>query len=197
MEYRERAKNRKLKRNLLGLFDTFKLKSLNLTIAKKIVVFSVLVWFVALFFYWVSSTSTNSQNISNSFSDIVWRTWIPLTIVHIILLFLVLSKRSKDKIKLSLDSHIKDYTFVILWGIFIIISSINVLNFINWLQRFSSDLIIGPWVILEICAWIFITFWWFLMRKDFRKKINKIYINESEDEKLEELDDKNNMKLPI
>ncbi len=197
MEYRERAKNRKLKRNLLGLFDTFKLKSLNLTVAKKIVVFSVLVWFVALFFYWVSSTSTNSQNISNSFSDIVWRTWIPLTIVHIILLFLVLSKRSKDKIKLSLDSHIKDYTFVILWGIFIIISSINVLNFINWLQRFSSDLIIGPWVILEICAWIFITFWWFLMRKDFRKKINKIYINESEDEKLEELDDKNNMKLPI
>jgi len=197
MEYRERAKNRKLKRNLLGLLDVFKIKSLNLTVAKKIVLFSIIVWFIALFFYWVSSTSTNSQNISNSFSDIVWRTWISLTIVYIILLFLILSKRSKDKIKLSLDSHIKDYTFVILWGIFIIISSINVLNFINWLQRFSSDLIIGPWVILEICAWIFVTFWWFLMRKDFRKKINKIYINESEDEKLEELDDKNNMKLPI
>jgi len=200
MEYKDRAKSRKIKRQLIQAIDLIKLKGLNLSTSKKIVLAWIIVWFFSLFINWVDSTSTTSEYISNSFSDIVWRTWVTLLILQIFIVFLIFSRKNKEKIKLSIDSHIKDFSLVIISWVFTIIVSINALSFIWWLQHFSSDLIYWAWIISEICAWIMITAGWILLRKDFYKNLNKVYVNESEDEESEndeKQEDDNNMSLPF
>lgn len=197
MEYRDRAKNRKLKRHILNTVNVFKLNSINLSTSKKIVLAWIFFGFIALFLKWADSSSAISKNTGNSFSDLVWGTWYWLLILQLLVIFLLLSKKNKDKIKLSIDTHVKDYLLVIIAWIFTIVSSITALNFINWLQHFSSDLLFWTWIILEICAWIAITAWWIWMRRDFRKNINKVYINDSEDEEEEIDTNKNNMSLPF
>lgn len=201
MEYKDRAKTRKFKRQLLQIIDLIKLKWLNLSTSRKIILAWILVWFVSLFLNWIDSTQAISDSVANSFSDLVWRTWITLIIIQVLILFLIFSKKNKDKIKLSTDLHIKDFTLVIIGWIFTIIVSINALNFINWLQHFSSDIILWTWIISEICSWIIITVWWILLRSEFYKNRNQIYINESEEELIDnesiEKVDENNMSLPF
>jgi hypothetical protein len=109
--------------------------------------------------------------------------------------FLIFSRKNKEKIKLSIDSHIKDFSLVIISWVFTIVVSINALNFVSWLQFFSSDVIYWVWIISEICAWIMITAGWILLRKEFYKNLNKVYVNESEDEEKQE--DDSNMSLPF
>nr|MDD3720050.1 hypothetical protein [Candidatus Gracilibacteria bacterium] len=201
MEYKDRAKTRKFKRQLLQIIDLIKLKGLNLSTSRKIILAGILVGFISLFLNWSDSTSVTSNNIENSFSDLVGRTGITLIIIQALILFLTFSKKNKDKIKISTDLHIKDFTLVIIAGIFTIIVSINALNFINGLQRFSSDIILGTGIISEICAGIIVTVGGILLRSEFYKNRNQVYINESEEEIIDdgtiEKVDENNMSLPF
>lgn len=197
MEYKDRAKSRKIKRQLLQTIDLVKLKGLNLSTSKKIVLAWIIVWFISLFLKWVDSTSSASPHIWNSFSDLAWRTWITLLILQIFITFLIFSKKNKEKLKLSIDSHIKDFSLIIISWIFTIVVSINALNFISWLQTFSYDIIYWAWIISEISAWIMITAWWILLRREFYKNLNKVYINESEDDQVEKIDEDTNMSLPF
>lgn len=196
MEYKDRAKSRKIKRQLVQTIDLVKLKWLNLTISKKIVLAWTIVWFFSLFIKWIDSTETTTENVWTSFSDLAWRTWITLLIIHLLIIFIIFSKKNKEKIKMSIDSHIKDFSLIIIWGIFTIIVSINALNFVSWLQTFSSDTIYWAWIISEICAWIMITAWWILLRREFYNNLNKVYVNESEDEEIIDNND-SNMSLPF
>lgn len=198
MEYKDRAKSRKIKRQLIQTIDLVKLKGLNLSISKKIVLAWVIVWFFSLFMNWIDSTSTTSTNVWSSFSDLAWRTWITLLILQLLIIFVIFSKKNKEKLKLSIDSHIKDFSLIIIAGVFTIVVSINALNFISWLQTFSSDTIYWAGVISEICSGIMITAGWILLRREFYKNLNKVYVNESEDETvLENSSDDNNMSLPF
>lgn len=198
MEYKDRAKSRKIKRQLIQTIDLVKLKWLNLSISKKIVLAWVIVWFFSLFMNWIDSTSTTSTNVWSSFSDLAWRTWITLLILQLLIIFVIFSKKNKEKLKLSIDSHIKDFSLIIIAGVFTIVVSINALNFISWLQTFSSDTIYWAGVISEICSGIMITAGWILLRREFYKNLNKVYVNESEDETvLENSSDDNNMSLPF
>lgn len=197
MEYRDRAKSRKIKRQLLQLIDLVKLKGLNLSFPQKLILFWTFIGFCFLFINWVSSTSSISDDTGNSFSNLVWMTWISLLIIHMIVLFLVFSKKNKNKIKLSIDSHIKDFSLIIICWIITEIFSINALFYTQWLQQFSSDIVYGNWIIWEIAAWIMIIVWWFLLRKEFYKNINKVYINESEDDSENQIIEENNMSLPF
>lgn len=197
MEYKDRAKSRKIKRQLIQAIDLVKLKGLNLSTSKKIVLAWIIVWFISLFLNWTDSTSTTSLNIKNSFSDLVWRTWVTLLILQMFITFLIFSRKNKEKLKMSIDSHIKDFSLVIISWVFTIIVSINALNFVSGLQSFSSDVIYWAWIISEICAWIMITAGWILLRREFYKNLNKVYINESEDEESDRIEDDNNMSLPF
>jgi len=197
MEYKDRAKSRKIKRQLLQTINLIKLKGVNLSTAKKIVLAWVVFWLISLFLNWTDSTSTVSENAHNSFSNLVWRTWVSLLILQIFITFLIFSKKNKEKLKLSIDSHIKDFSLIIISWIFTIVVSINALNSVSWLQTFSSDIIYWAWIIAEICAWIMITAGWILLRKEFYKNINKVYINESEDDENENIEEDNNMSLPF
>ncbi len=195
--YKDRAKSRKIKRQLLQTIDLIKFKWFNLSTSKKIVLAWVVFWFISLFLNWVDSTSTTSWNVYSSFSDFVWKTWVTLLLLQIFITFLIFSKKNKEKLKMSIDSHIKDFSLIIMSWVFIIVVSINALNFVSWLQHFSADIIYGAWIIWEICAWIMITAGWIMLRKDFYKNINKVYINESEDDEKEEIDEDSNMSLPF
>ena len=197
MEYKDRAKSRKIKRQLIQTIDLVKLKWLNLSTSKKIVLAWTIVWFFSLFLNWIDSTSTTSESIANSFSDLVWRTWVTLLILQFFIFFIIFSKKNKEKLKMSIDSHIKDFSLVIISWIFTIVVSINALNFVSGLQYFSSDVIYWAWIISEICAWIMITAWWILLRREFYKNLNKVYVNESEDEEWEKQGDDSNMSLPF
>ncbi len=200
MEYKDRAKTRKFKRQLLQFIDVIKLKWLNLSTSRKIILAWLVVWFFSLFLTWIDSTKITSEYISNSFSNLVWSTWITLIIIQAMILFLIFSRKNKEKIKLSTDLHIKDYTLVIIWWIFTIILSINSVILIWWLSTFSSDIVLWNWVISEICSWIIITVWWVLLRTEFYKNKNQVYINDSEEEMVEETlenKDDNNMSLPF
>ena len=197
MEYRDRAKSRKVKRQLLHVIDLVKLKWLNLTLPKKIILSWNVIWFFSLFFRWVDSTSSISDNIGGAFSSLAWKTGLSLLVVHILVFFLIFSKKNKDKLKLSIDSHIKDFSLVIICWVMITILWINAFFYVDWLQHFSSDIIYWPWVIAEISAWIMITIGWFLLRNDFYTNINKVYINESEDDEQEQMDEDSNMSLPF
>lgn len=202
MEYKDRAKTRKYKRQLIQIVDLIKLKWLHLSTSKKIILFWLLVGFISLFLNWTSSE--NTSNVVKSFSELVWRTWITLIIIQSLILFLLFSRKNKEKFKLSTDLHIKDFSLVILWWVLTIIVSINALNFINWLKQFSSvssEVFIWMWIISEICAWIIITVWWILLRSEFYKNRNQVYLNESEEEnpnkKDWEEDEDSNMSLPF
>lgn len=197
MEYKDRAKSRKIKRQLLQTIDLVKLKWLNLSTSKKIVLAWTLVGFFSLFMNWIDSTSPNSINVWNSFSDLAGRTWVTLLILQIFIVFLIFSKKNKEKLKLSIDSHIKDFSLIIISWIFTIVVSINALNFAYWLHTFAYDLIYWAWIISEICAWIMITAWWIWLRKEFYNNLNKVYVNESEDDEKEKIEDDNNMSLPF
>lgn len=197
MEYKDRAKSRKVKRQLIQAIDLFKLKGLNLSVSKKIVLAWIIIWFFSLFINWIDSTSTTSELPTNSFWDLAWRTWVTLIILQICIVFLIFSKKNKDKLKLSIDSHIKDFSLVIIGWIFTIIVSINALSFVIGLVQIQSDLIYWAWIISEICAWIMITAWGILLRREFYKNLNKVYVNESEDEENEKQEDDSNMTLPF
>ncbi len=197
MEYKDRAKSRKVKRQLIQAVDLVKLKGLNLSTSKKIVLAWIIVWFFSLFLNWIDSTSTTSLSVANSFSDLVWRTGVTLLILQFFIIFIIFSKKNKEKLKLSIDSHIKDFSLVIISWVFTIVVSINALNFVSWLQFFSSDVIYWAWIISEICAWIMITAWWILLRREFYKNLNKVYVNESEDESIEIIEEDSNMSLPF
>ncbi|NDK08895.1 hypothetical protein EOM39_06690 [Candidatus Gracilibacteria bacterium] len=198
MEYKDRAKSRKIKRQLIQTIDLVKLKGLNLSISKKIVLAGVIVGFFSLFMNWIDSTSTTSTNVGSSFSDLAGRTGITLLILQLLIIFVIFSKKNKEKLKLSIDSHIKDFSLIIIAGVFTIVVSINALNFISGLQTFSSDTIYGAGVISEICSGIMITAGGILLRREFYKNLNKVYVNESEDETvLENSSDDNNMSLPF
>ncbi len=198
MEYKDRAKNRKLKRKLLQIIDLIKLKGFNLSLYKKITLSWVLVWFISLFLKWVNSEN-NINHVSNSFWSLAWSTWITILIIQALIIFLIFSRKNKEKLKLSTDIHIKDYSLIIVWWIFTIIISINTLNFINWLQTFASDIFIWAWIISEICAWILITVWWIIARIEYYKNKSQIYINESDEESNtdKENDEDKNMSLPF
>ncbi|MDD3303028.1 MAG: hypothetical protein PHN31_05710 [Candidatus Gracilibacteria bacterium] len=197
MEYRDRAKSRKVKRQLLHVIDLVKLKGLNLTLPKKIILSGNVIGFFSLFFRWVDSTSSISDNIGGAFSSLAGKTGLSLLIVHILVFFLIFSKKNKDKLKLSIDSHIKDFSLVIISGVIITILGINAFFYVDGLQHFSSDIIYGPGVIAEISAGIMIIVGGFLLRSDFYKNINKVYINESEDEEQDQVDEESNMSLPF
>lgn len=197
MEYKDRAKSRKVKRQLIHAVDLVKLKWLNLSTPKKIILAGIFVWFTSLFFKWIDSTSTTSEVIANSFSNLVWRTWVTLLILQVFIVFLIFSKKNKEKIKMSIDSHIKDFSLVIIAWVFTIIVSINALNFVWGLQFFSSDVIYWAWIIAEISAGIMITAGWILLRNEFYKNLNKVYTNESEDDIVEMIEEDSNMSLPF
>ena len=197
MSYKNRAKTRKLKKQLVWLFEIIKFKWVNLSLAWKIILFWNIIWIISLFFPWVNSTNINIKE--NAFSNLVWKSGYIILILILINIFTILSVRKKEKLKSVLNIHFKDnLLFLFTWLIIILLSYIT-LNFINWLQVLSSQIIYGKWIVLGFIWWITIIVWWILYKKEEEKNNKTIFLNDNIEENSDKLNNKSqhNMKLPF
>ena len=194
MEYRNRAKNRKLKRIILNTIESFKFKWINLSLEWKIVSFWIIIVLSSLFMNWIETVSGNIYG--NSFSEMVWSVWYILLFFIGISFFSVFSYSKKEKIKLSIDLHVKDYNIIMNSGFSIILFSITSLRYIEWLQKIGSDFIYGKWPIIGLIWGIIILIGWYIIKRKASKHHDMMYVNE-----IRQLEDENsgdtNMKLPF
>ncbi len=195
MEYKHRAKNRRLKRNIISLTGILKFKWLNFSIGEKISFIWVCINILSLFLTWIDSI--NWEERGTSFSSLAWLAWYIMFFTLILLFFILLSHSRKEKLKLYSNIHFKDSTIIILWWIFNIFLSLNIFSFVEWIrERFSSTIIQGNGIILSITWAIVIIIWGLIIRKEKRTEKYSIYTNELWNEENEEENDKN-MKLPF
>lgn len=194
MNYRHRQKERKIKNLLIKTFHTFSFKSKNLSLWGKVVLFGSSTLFISLFLPWITDTS---KNITwNAFSSINGNTgYIILTIIFLIW-FLILSNNSKEKIKLHTKVSFQNYLLILLFGIFTILTCFISISYINWLQTFAENIIYGKGWILALSSGIFITFWGYLLRKEYLNNNLGVFVD-NEENIVAKMDPKNNMKLPF
>ncbi len=196
MNYKDRARNRRLKKDIITLLNIFKFKTWNIKLPWKVVLF----WLIISIIWIFSPRIVFLENLwfENSFSSLAWNVWFTSLIWILFLIFIVLSINKKEKIKMYSWLQIKDYTIIIFIWFFIAILSIHSIIFIKSLLSFSKDIILWKWSILWLTWSIIIIVWWIMMKKDYNKE-NASYINEAEDKsKYSNNRNKNsNMKLPF
>lgn len=197
MEYKNRAKNRRLKRTILSLIGVLKFKWLNLSLWEKISLIWALISTFSLFLNWIDSESINNlEEKGNAFSSLAGSIWYIILLILAFLVFILISHSKKETFKLSSDLHFKDSTITIFWWVFDIFLSLITFSFVKWLQRFSSTIIYGNGIILSITWAIVIIIWGIIMRKEKKAEKYSTYTNELGENEIEEEND-NNMKLPF
>ncbi|PID87442.1 hypothetical protein CSB07_01385 [Candidatus Gracilibacteria bacterium] len=196
MNYKDRARNRRLKKDIITLLNIFKFKTGNIKLPGKVVLFGLIISIIGIF----SPRIVFLENLGfeNSFSSLAGNVGFTSLIGILFLIFIVLSINKKEKIKMYSGLQIKDYTIIIFIGFFIAILSIHSIIFIKSLLSFSKDIILGKGSILGLTGSIIIIVGGIMMKKDYNKE-NASYINEAEDKsKYSNNRNKNsNMKLPF
>ncbi len=183
-----------IKNDIKCLLGNIKFKSLNLTLAKQIIILWIFIWFVSLYLPWINNVE---KWISwNSFYSLTWNIWYLLIMVLLLPILIIFSTNYKEKIKLYSDLSLKNH-FLVITSAFIIISfSIISLSFINWLNTFFENIFYWKWVILCMTSWFIIMFWWFLLRKEYYSDSSEIILNKL-NQNRENLKKEDNMKLPF
>jgi len=194
MDYKERWKKRKIKNALIKTINTLKFKSLNLSISGKISLFWSWILLFSLFQPWL--INTESSRTWNSFTSLAWNMGFILILLFFILVFFILSTNNKEKLKLHSNISFKNYYIIIVGWLFIIISWLISLSFINWLLFFFQDIIYWRGIILCISSWIIILFWWYLTMKESKNYKLETFVNEYWETEIK-ITAKNNMKLPF
>ncbi len=198
MDYKKRIKNRKLNNIIITIFNLFRIRSLNLMMSWKIILFWVFITFVSLFLTWVQSSADGIYK--NSFYDTSWNVGFIILFLLIFIIFNLFSINNKEKLKLHIWIHFKDYPVSIVLGAFIMILWIVCLNFVEALSVYSNSVIYGNGIISAITWWVIIFVWWIYQRVEFNKfSENDDYFDSyshNEDES-ENDNEKNNMKLPF
>ena len=190
--YNSRVKNRRFKRFLIKLTNLFKFKTSNFCINKKIILISVILWYISLFLNWIKITEDNTTSYLNSFNKINIFNSSIIFIILTIILFILFSSTKKEKFKLFMHLNLKDWVVLVLLNILLLLLSISSLSTIIWLKIFYLNINYDSWVIFTIIAWII---WLYASLRLKKESNNKIILNESDDKT--KIVDNNNMKLPI
>lgn len=194
MEYKTRAKNRKLKRYIIQTFELTKFKWFHLSFWAKLTTFWSIVILISLLFQWVSSTDTSVW--ANAFRAWSWGVWFTLLILSICMLFLIFSFHKKEKLKLGADLSFRDYNAIIISGVICVILSLHSYIFISWFQAFSLTIIPWKWPIIALVWGIFLTFWGFIVKKETKTSWRWVIFSDVENKDDEEIS-QNNMRLPF
>lgn len=191
--HNSRAKYREIKNFSRKITNMIKYKIEAFSFAKIVILVWVIIWFISLFLTWIKS---NDTNISwNVFNKITLNSWIIISILLFIILFLLFSYNKKEKIKKSANIIFRDYIIIIFISIILLVSEINNIWVILWLEIFNSGITYWNWIIIEIISTIFLFIWWFLLKNEYYWA-NNIYINDSREIK-KDFEEKNNTKLPF
>lgn len=197
MSYKISAKNRRLKRTLLNLFNIIKFEWLNIDMPRKIVFFGILIWTSSLFFNWIDAI--DQKHIWNAFKNILWITWYLLIIINIKTLFIIFNEKIKEFFKSFFNFNAKDWVIIVFLWAFWLFLSINNIFVIQNFSYFTNGIIVWKWVIISIIWYVFCVFWGFLMLKTKTKTSiymeNKDNLDNYGSESVEK--EKSNMKLPF
>lgn len=194
MEYKNRAKTRKLKRIILSFLTIMKFKWMSLSLWEKIIGFWSLVTFFSLFLLWINAS--DESKTGNAFSSLAWSVWYIILALIVINIVVITSYKMKEKIKLWSDFHFRDTNIIISNGILVFILSLHIFSFVKWLQEFSQVIIFWKWIILSLTWAILILIWGVIMRKEKKTEKYNICTNELDDEENEKVNEKN-MTLPF
>lgn len=195
MSYRQRWKQRKLKQTVIRTLQLFQFKSENLSFAGKIVLFGSIVMLASLFFPWVVDTGESSLQW-NAFTTLVWNLGFPLLFLFFVIIFLLFSQTKKERLKLHTNISFQNYAILLNIGLFVVLSGIISLSFINGLKTFEDTLIYGNGIILSICSGIILCYGSILLRKEYKNSNIETFISDTWELK-ERIIPKNNMKLPF
>ncbi len=191
--YNSRVKNRKTKRLFLKIFKITQFKTTNFCLAKKIILISIILWYISLFLNWIKIWNINNISLMNWFNKITVFNSISIFIALTLNLFILFSLNKKEKIKFLINIQIKDSNILIILNLIIILLSISSLYTIIGLKIFYLNIDYWKWIIFTIISWII----WISASIALKNKNanHKIILDESDNES--KIQNNNNMKLPI
>jgi len=194
MNYITRKKERKFKQKLIKFINLLKIKNINLDFPSKIVLIWIIILSVSLFIPWLHKIWNNKNR--NAFSNIWWNIWYLMILFIFMILFILFSKNTWEKLKIASNINLKNYIFIIFWSVFIIFNSVIYISFIRWLNMFFEDIKIWKWIVLFLLSWFVIFIWWLLKRNIYYKNEYEIFINETQNKQINKIE-QSNMKLPF
>jgi len=193
MSYKNSARNRRTKRNIIRFLNIITFKWTNLDLSHKLILVGSVLMIFSLFISWFSIWN----NSYNSFNKSLWITWLLLLFNNIIILFFILSNKTKEIIKTLMFIKIKDPIFLLLINKISLILILNSFFIIHGLVLYTNEIPeIDNWFILSI-VWLFFSFVWIFVYLKIKKDIvieakeNDSLITKKNDIKTK------NMKLPF
>lgn len=181
----------------------------NLNISSKIVFLWVLISLLSTFLPWFSLTSWQEKKYY-SFSNYTAFAWVIIIIFSVVILFFLISKRNKEKMRYNLSLSLHDHAIIMFSWILLFVLTLSVFFMIKWFSEFSYDVTVFSWITFSFIWAILIIFWGFLLYRTHKAAIlNQIYIeNRQQMAKLEleeyseilwkeNFKNDNNMTLPI
>ena len=197
MDYKARAKSRKLKRKVTKFLNILKFNSLNATSYHKV----ILIWSVIvlswLFFTWVEVIWLQGIGKENGFSALLWASGWIILILSLFIIFVLLSERTKEKLKLLFNISFKDYHPPIIGWSIIILMIVNSIVSMRALRTFSSEIVFGRWLFITVSGTIIVIIWWLFLKKHYDNTVKWIYSEIWEDGQDIATRTKDNMKLPF
>jgi len=191
--YNSRIKNRKLKRFIQKLLTITKFKTFSFSTPKKIILLSIILGILSLFLPWIIIQQEDKTSILLWLNNITIFSNIVICIIFLILIYLLFSFSSKEKIKILSQLEIKNSHLITTLYFIIILLSINSIFIINWLKIFYSNINFWKWIIILLISWII----WFITSFYINSKNNEKIIISDTDSKSNIYDNEKNMKLPI
>ena len=185
-----------LRKKILNFFWKIKIKYLNLTFSKILILVWIFVVLISLSMPWFS-LPYNSVDSQNAFSSVLWLNWILIIFVSIFNIFIIFSSWLKKKIKLFLDLSLNEKKLLLHSSLILLLIIINSILTIKWLKLFSDEITFYSWSSIWITGSIIMVIWWYLNYiKNTDKYTEFVGVNESYSE--ENIKKKNSsMKLPF
>ena len=185
-----------LRKKILNFFWKIKIKYLNLTFSKILILVWILVVLISLSMPWFS-LPYNSVDSQNAFSSVLWLNWMLIIFVSIFNIFIIFSSWLKKKIKLFLDLSLNEKNLLLYSSLILLLIIINSVLIIKWLILFSNEIIFYSWSSMWITGSIIMVIWWYLNKiKNTDEYTKFIWINESHSEENINKKDKS-IKLPF
>lgn len=197
MDYKARAKSRKLKRKVTKFLNVLKFNSLNATSYHKVILIWCVIVLFGLFFTWVEVVWIQGIGKENGFSSLLWASWWIILILTLFIIFVLLSERTKEKLKLLFNISFKDYHPPIVGWSIMILMIVNSVVTMRALRTFSSEIVFGRWLFIAVSGTIIVILGWLSLKKHYDKNVKWIYSEIWEDGENIVIETKDNMKLPF
>jgi len=188
--------DRLLRKKILNFFLKIKIKSINLTFSKILILTWISLNILSIFMPWFS-LPYNDLDSQTAFSRILWITGYLIILSSVINLFLIFSTSLKKKLKLFLNLTTNEKNLILIINSILLLIIINSALTIKWLNLFSNDIVFYTGITISITATLIMVLWSYMnYLKNEDNYWNLISVNESHSETINiKKDDK--IKLPF